>query len=119
MNDVSLSEEPLKMITSALLNGEKPDVTPKPVPTRLSFVPPPKDDESEVSTIASPTRSIFTIFSSFRSSSSTHTSPASSRRPSKQVQDSLLAQMEQLNQANTNDPKSTFLKRQDGGKKHN
>ncbi|KAI8975089.1 hypothetical protein BDF20DRAFT_876849 [Mycotypha africana] len=83
-------------------------------------------------------RSIFNFWSPFRSmsssSSSTTTSPSSSRRPSKQYsapvlsattttsrptsslsplpefQEALLAQMEQLNTANTNDPKSKVLR---------
>lgn len=188
MNEISLTDQqsssplaekeedynPLKIITSALVSGEKPQITTVPVPTRLQTTPPPPppkdiiyestisplsnqptppssqrdsfDNESIAST--STTRSIFALWSPFRSSSSTNTSPASSRRPSKQntvpiiniapsaprpsasfaarqtklsrptsiisplpgFQDALLAQMEQLNVANTNDPKSKVIK---------
>lgn len=104
MNDISLDDvpsnkattmeayNPLKIITSALVSGKKPQITTTPVPTRVrSPTPPPKDttttttvdDSSDTESIAS-TRSIFTLWSPFRSSSSLNTSPASSRRPSKQ-----------------------------------
>ncbi|GAA5807657.1 hypothetical protein MFLAVUS_001027 [Mucor flavus] len=100
MNDISLDDvpsnkaaatveayNPLKIITSALVSGKKPQITTTPIPTRVRTpTPPPKDtiDEfSDTESIAS-TRSIFTLWSPFRSSSSLNTSPASSRRPSKQ-----------------------------------
>lgn len=189
MNEISLNDQqpsslpnteekeeynPLKIITSALVSGEKPQITAVPVPTRLQTSappPPPKDIiyESTISPLSqvpsppspqrdsidnesiastSTTRSIFALWSPFRSSSSTNTSPASSRRPSKQntvpiinntpsaprpsasfaarqkrlsrptsiisplpgFQEALLAQMEQLNVSNTNDPKSKVIK---------
>lgn len=188
MNKISLTDQqpspslpdeeeeynPLKIITSALVSGEKPQITTVPVPTRLQTTappPPPKDIiyESTISPLSkqptppssqrdsfdnesiastSTARSIFALWSPFRSSSSTNISPASSRRPSKQntvpiistapsaprpsasfaarqtklsrptsiisplpgFQDALLAQMEQLNVANTNDPKSKVIK---------
>ncbi|CAO3650475.1 unnamed protein product [Mucor fragilis] len=189
MNEISLNDQqpsslpskeekeeynPLKIITSALVSGEKPQITAVPVPTRLQTSappPPPKDViyESTISPLSqaplppssqrdsidnesiastSTTRSIFALWSPFRSSSSTNTSPASSRRPSKQntvpiinttpaaprpsasfaarqtrlsrptsiisplpgFQEALLAQMEQLNVSNTNDPKSKVIK---------
>lgn len=145
INETEKSFNPLKMITAALVDGGSPETASKPAPTPLSFLPSTstiyksthpldsEEDNNEEASIASPTRSIFTIFSSFRSSSSNNTTPTSSRRPSKQTslkrpsiisttrpisvisplpgfQEALLAQMEQLNQANTNDPKSTVLK---------
>lgn len=158
---------PLKIITNGLVNGTRPNIITVPVPTRMirTPTPPPKDDiymqNEEVinvtresldnesiassSTTTTTTKSIFALWSPFRSSSSTNTSPASSRRPSKQnsapvlptaprpsasfvtrqrrlsrptsiisplpgFQEALLAQMEQLNSANTNDPKSKVIK---------
>lgn len=173
LKDVSLSEEekereeynPLKIITSSLMSGKRPNIHPVPVPTRVPEKRPPTppakdiiyessstspteyhrqsmDNESIVST-TSTSKSIFALWSPFRSSSSTNTSPSSSRRPSKQnlsinttprpsaafaarqrsldrpqsiisplpgFQETLLAQMEQLNVSNTNDPKSKVLK---------
>lgn len=163
VTDTQETYNPLKIITSALVSGTRPTVTTVPVPTPTPAlnnkpVPPPKDiiyestvspvvavprqssdNESIVST-TSTTKSIFALWSPFRSSSSsTLTSPASSRRPSKQTptprpsasfvtrqkrlsrptsiisplpgfQEALLAQMEQLNSANTNDPKSKVIK---------
>lgn len=163
MNDVSLEDlppssttevyNPLKIITSALMNGTRPNITTVPVPTPKdiiyeSTISPivtrqSSDNESIVST-TSTAKSIFALWSPFRSSSSANTSPASSRRPSKQnsapvlaaprpsasfvtrqkglsrptsiisplpgFQEALLAQMEQLNSANTNDPKSKVIK---------
>ncbi|RCH87880.1 GTPase-activating protein [Rhizopus azygosporus] len=146
MNDIPLEDNheeynPLKMITTALVNGDRPEIPvstpqPTPLPARKSV-----DNESTTST----TRSIFTSFwSPFRSSSSTTSTPASSRRPSKQhsaplpassrpsaqfaarhqrlsratsvisplpgFQEALLAQMEQLNLENHNDPKLKVMK---------
>ncbi|CEP15964.1 hypothetical protein [Parasitella parasitica] len=168
---------PLKIITSALVSGEKPQITPVPVPTRFqpkSVPSPPSKDAAYYESLKSPfnqspsspppiqrhsmdnisvasapaARSIFTLWSPFRSSTSTSTSPPSSRRLSKQntapsinttsiasrpsasftarqtklsrptsvisplpgFQETLLAQMEQLNVSNTNDPKSKMIK---------
>lgn len=167
MNDVSLEDQamleeesynPLKIITNGLMNGTRPNITTVPVPTRIRApTPPPKDEEpaivinrdsidnESITSTSTTTKSIFALWSPFRSSSSANTSPASSRRPSKQnsapvlpsaprpsasfvtrqrrlsrptsiisplpgFQEALLAQMEQVNSANTNDPKSKVIK---------
>ncbi|KAI7901356.1 rab-GTPase-TBC domain-containing protein [Cokeromyces recurvatus] len=160
------SHNPLKIITSALVSGKKPEVNPVPIPTRINntrdaiyettvspgtttthHVRESVDNES-ISSIST-AKSVFALWSPFRSSFTTNsTSLISSRRPSTKqnstsssiksissrpsasfaarqkrlsrptsiisplpgFQEALLAQMEQLNTENTNDPKSKAMK---------
>ncbi|KAI8996990.1 rab-GTPase-TBC domain-containing protein [Pilobolus umbonatus] len=138
---------PLKLITAALMSGQKSTQT-SPIPPKSTRYdhPSPRNstDNDSVTSTTSNTRSIFAIWSPFRSSSSSSISLPSSRRPSKQTsaptlptprpsdsfavrqrrfsrptsiisplpgfQEALLAQMEQLNAANTHDPKSKIIR---------